>query len=877
MLQDERADAMYEKIHNAGTSGQGVTPALSQLQALDDVLAIAEFDGNGCVRQVNENLLNLFGYQSEEVVGRHHSEFCLPDFADHPRYLVLWQDLMRGISGSGLIIALHKTGRFIWIDVTWVPVADMSGQITGVLALVRPANEQTRHDFEQPALMYQQFQVTEVIHTAVMVSDGTGHIRYVSKGFTQLLGWELNGLNGVSSVDLLLSELDEPARQAVIRELSSGEPLEGEYLIEDKSHHQHWVRLVCYPIVNPQTRQVLHQVWMVYSVTHSKIYEALQQQVLEALVQERPLVDVLELICNEVERIAPDITATILELDNQGRLFPLAGPGMAKSYSRQLEGLQIGPNVGSCGSAAWFNQPVLVTDIATDPRWDAFRDYILPLGYIGCWSTPVCNNQGKVIGTFAFYFRQPLTERISLLHQYLIDVSTHLCSLALTREHARQRISQLAFYDSLTGLPNRSLLQAKLDQEIEAAAHRNEAVAVLFIDLDRFKQINDSYSHQLGDDVLVQVAQRLQCALRVTDIAGRLSGDEFLVVMPQCDKDQAQEAVSRLQSVLHEPLELPGTALSVTATIGLAMYPNDGKTVDELIQHADLAMSQAKSCGRGQWAFFSNDMGQTAQERMKLESALRRAVKQSELQLYYQPQITLRDNSIYGVEALARWIHPEFGMVPPSRFIPLAQECGLIAELGIWAMDTACEQLAAWQAQGIPVPAVSVNLSSTSFHDLSLPVTVAKILEKHGLEPHHLTLELTESVLLDSNVNTVTCLNEVNALGVRLSMDDFGTGYSSLSYLRRLPFSELKLDRSFVADLENDEIACSLSKAIMGIGESLRLIVVAEGVETSEQFNRLRDQGYPVVQGYLLARPMTPQALLAWLDERQMIASIQGN
>lgn len=392
---------------------------------------------------------------------------------------------------------------------------------------------------------------------------------------------------------------------------------------------------------------------------------------------------------------------------------------------------------------------------------------------------------------------------------------------------------------------------------------------MLFIDLDRFKQVNDSLGHPAGDELLRNVASRVQQVLRGSDIAGRLSGDEFVAVLPQCDAEHVANTIERLQELLAAPLTIAETSLAVSASIGIAMFPADGRDMETLVHRADMAMYQAKSQGRGRFSFFSSEMNRLAQERLALETALRKALQEGGLRLHYQPQIDMASGQLYGVEALARWTHAELGEVSPARFIPLAEECGLIADLGRWALGEACRQLAQWRTQGLAVPAVSVNLSPSSFHNLDLPRMIADTLDRNALAPQDLTLELTESILLDTNPSTMKTIDEVHAHGVRLSMDDFGTGYSSLSYLRRLPVSELKLDRSFVADLEHDEAARALSSAILGIGKSLHLTVVAEGVETATQNVMLREQGYPVAQGFLFSRPLSPQDLEQWLIRRQ--------
>lgn len=604
------------------------------------------------------------------------------------------------------------------------------------------------------------------------------------------------------------------------------------------------------------------------------MHEVLQRRVLEAMARDLPLMDVLEMVCEEVERIAPEVCTSILAVDAEGMLHPLASPNLPSSYSALLDGLMIGPSVGSCGTAAWRNQSVVVTDISADPLWADYKDWVLPMGFQACWSTPIVDKTGNVVGTFAFYYRDPSGGVATQYHQQLVNACTHLCVLALEREQTRLRIQQLAFYDGLTGLCNRSLLQAKAEQVLAFAARSGQKVAVLFIGLDRFKHVNESLGHPAGDTLLCTVALRLKDVLRHSDMAARLSGDEFAVVLPECDADHVNVVVERLQALLGQPLKIEDASVVVSASIGVAMFPQDGMGIDGLLQCAGMAMSQAKAAGRGLFSFFSPEMNRLAQDRLVLENALRQSLSDGGLHLHYQPQVLMEGGHLYGVEALARWSHPQLGEISPLRFIPLAEECGLIADLGSWALAEACHQLARWRAQGLVIPSVAVNLSLSNFHSLDLPQIIAQTLSDNGLVPADLTLELTESILLDSNPRTMNIIEQVHAQGIRLSMDDFGTGYSSLSYLRRLPISELKLDRSFVADLETDEAARALSRAILGIGHSLGLTVVAEGVETAGQSAMLREQGYPVAQGYLFSPPLAPQDLQKWLMAKTQPAAI---
>lgn len=703
---------------------------------------------------------------------------------------------------------------------------------------------------------------------AIVVSDAQSRVVYANEGFTRAFGWHLEDVLGHRIPDLLAQQLSGDFLAGLRGELRAGRTVKSEQLIMGRQGHRYWVKVICNPIMDAEGRWQ-YTASVLLDITNTKIHEVLNNRVLEAMARDLPLIEVLERVCEEVERIAPEIRASILQVDETGSLRPLASPSLPASYSASLDGVVIGPKVGSCGTAAWRKRPVLVTDIATDPLWEDYRHLILPLGYNCCWSTPILDKDGKVMGTFAFYYRENGPHVASPFHHELVRACTYLCALAMEREQSRRRIRQLAYYDALTGLPNRSLLEVNSGQLLRELRDRKQRAAVLFIDLDRFKHVNDSLGHSAGDRLLCNVAEIIKGMVRLTGAAGRLSGDEFVAVVPESGSESVGTVVERLQAALRQPFAVEGTSLDVSASIGVAMYPQDGQDMKTLLRHADIAMYQAKKAGRGRLSFFSSDMNRLAQERLMLENALRQALIDDDgsLHLHYQPQVDIRTGQLYGVEALARWRHSALGDISPVRFIPLAEESGLILALGQWALQEACRQLKEWRDSGLNVPGISVNMSPLNFHNLDLPDVIAETLECNGLNPDDLTLELTESILLDANPGTMKTIQSVHAQGVRLSMDDFGSGYSSLSYLRSLPISELKLDRCFVADLETDANARALSLAILGIGTSLSLTVVAEGVETAGQIETLREQGYPVVQGFLLSRPLSPADFEQWMRD----------
>ncbi|MCV2421165.1 putative bifunctional diguanylate cyclase/phosphodiesterase [Paucibacter sp. DJ2R-2] len=594
----------------------------------------------------------------------------------------------------------------------------------------------------------------------------------------------------------------------------------------------------------------------------------LQNQVLEAVAMGRPLPVVMDLLCRRVEALAPDVICSVLAVDAPGHLHPLAAPSLPFSYSSALEGVQIGPSVGSCGTAAWRKQAVQVRDIATDPLWADYKELALAAGLGACWSTPILLDGSRVAATFALYYRE--AREVAPFHRRMVEACAQLCSVALKHDEHLRQIERLAYFDGVTGLPNRSLFHDRMGQALPVAMLSGSPAALLLLDLDRFKTVNDSFGHAIGDEVLRQVATRLQACLREADTLARFGGDEFVAWLPGCSGTQAMQVADKLLAALEPALQLPNQApLLMSASIGISCFPEDGQDPEQLLKDADIAMYEAKRAGRNCARFFLPAMNQALDERVALEGALRLAMSTQALRLHYQPKLRLRDGAVVGAEALLRWTDPQRGPVPPDRFIPVAEECGLVNALDAWVLEAACEQLAAWQEQGAGIRAVSVNVSPTRFQQDDVAAHVASLLSRHGLRPEQLTLEVTERLLLDHDPRTAGQLAKLFAMGVRLSLDDFGTGYSSLGYLKRLPVSELKLDRSFVRDLETDADDRALASAVLGIGRALGLAVVAEGVETEGQRQILIELGCEEAQGYCFGRPMPPAELQDWLAARR--------
>ncbi len=700
---------------------------------------------------------------------------------------------------------------------------------------------------------------------AIVMSNSERRVVYVNAGFTRLFGYPAADVVGKRLSETLFDARAEPGILDHIRNtLSADGKVRVETLLYGQTGQPRWVSMV----INSSDAGAGGTggtITVLTDITLTKMHEVLQKRVLEGMVNELPLPDLMMLVCKEVERIAPEVTASILAVDDTGCLRPLAAPGLSPEICAQLDGVAIGPSVGSCGTAAFRGQPVLVTDIATDPLWANYRELFASTGFKACWSSPIVDHRGKVIGTFAFYFRE--NREPNALHKRLVEVGLHLCALAIERAAAAARIHQLAFFDALTGLPNRSMLRSSAGRALEHLNQDNRPGALLFINLDRFKQVNETLGHAAGDALLCEVATRLTQALRARDLIGRLSGDEFALLLSECATVDAVHAAQRILDDLARPMHLPGHEYMAQASVGIAMYPEDGTTIDTLLRHADQAMNQAKSEQRHSLQLFSPEMNRRAQERARLERDLRHALAEGSLTLHYQPQVlSTSPRTLHGVEALARWNHPERGVVPPGEFIPVAEEAGLIHELTLWVLQETCSQLNRWRAAGKSVPTVAVNLSGRNFHHPEFAQQISDTLQRHHLHPGDLMLEITESVMMDARPETRANIAALHNRGFKLSLDDFGTGYSSLSYLHRLPIAELKLDMAFVRDLTTSPTARALTVSVLSIAHSLEMVVVAEGVETPGQQQWLQAHGCPVMQGYLFGRPMPANEIEAWLD-----------
>lgn len=532
---------------------------------------------------------------------------------------------------------------------------------------------------------------------------------------------------------------------------------------------------------------------------------------------------------------------------------------------------------GSDGKGTYFNR-----------SWLEFTGRGLAEEIGSCWADLIHpDDRDRCLGVYgvAMKARRPFTveyryRRRDGEYRWLLDTAVPrpvadggpggfigACTDITDRKTAEARIERLAYHDGLTGLPNRTLFMDRLAQGLRQAERHGRELVLLYLDLDRFKTINDTLGHMVGDELLRQAGRRLEALLRGEDTVARLGGDEFVILLPGLGTAQdAAHVASKAAAVLAAPFSIGAHLLHVTASIGISVYPRDGADTAQLLKHADVALYQAKERGRNSYVFFGHEMTRAADQRLELENRLRRALERDELCLYYQPQARLADLSITGVEALLRWQHPERGLLTPGEFIDIAEDTGLIVPIGEWVLRTACAQAREWQRSGLPPFRLGVNLSPRQFGHEDLCGMVKAILRETGLNATWLELELTESGVAHDPERAVAMLAQLRALGVQLALDDFGTGYSSLAYLKRFPLHRLKVDRSFVRDIPGDADDVAIVEAILAMARRLKLAVVAEGVESEAQRAFLRAHGCQEMQGYALSPPLAPGEVPALLQ-----------
>jgi len=809
-----------------------------------DLVYTHDLDGN--FTSINKAVLSLTGYTREEMLRLNLRDILTPE-SDRVARRAIGNKLGGGAQPPYEISVRHKNGSTVVLEAS-TRLIFRGGRPAGILGIARDVSERRRTDNHLRLLR----SVVVNANDAVLIAEAKpgdhlgGKIVYVNEAFTRMTGFTPEDAIGRTPRILLGPQSDREQLNLVRSALTRGQSARVELVNYRKDGSAYWVDVNFVPIAEDAS-EANHWVAVQREITQRKRAEDLERDrthVLEMVTRNEPLEKILATLTGMMERQSPDLVCSVLLMRN-GELLQVAGASLT---GEEVRGVNVAAARQPAGNLAL-----------------AGKSAAQPLHPSADWQFPILSGSGATLGAFAICSRvrrKPAIEELDL-----ISKASRLAAIAIEQRQLTDKLAYQAQHDALTGLPNRTLFEDRLHRALAQARRQGWSVAVMFVDLDRFKQINDTLGHTVGDALLQQVARRLESCIRRTDTLARMGGDEFTVLLTEIrDTQYVQLIAQKLLDALQSPFELDNHELFVTASIGVSIYPKDGKDAATLERNADSAMYRAKGMGKNNYQLFVPEINASALEALEIENALRRALENRELQLRYQPQVNL-DGTLAGLEALLVWNHPKLGIIPPVQFIPVAEESGLIIPIGTWVLKEACRQNSFWLREGYPPVTVAVNVSVMQFTRPGFVDVVSSALGEAGLKPSLLELELTESVVMGNVEESKRQLERLRRLGVGISIDDFGTGYSSLSYLGSLPIDTLKIDQSFLEQVDSEPKKRQLVKAIVELAHGLKLCVVAEGVETEAQLDALRQVGCDRVQGYLTGEPVSPEAVAALLGE----------
>ncbi|WP_369158203.1 EAL domain-containing protein [Candidatus Thiodiazotropha sp. LNASS1] len=682
---------------------------------------------------------------------------------------------------------------------------------------------------------------------------------YYSRQWKSMLGYEEDELE--HHLDTWASLVHPDDKERVLKTVEdhlsgNADSFEVEMRMRHKDGHEVVVLSRAFLVNRASDGKAIRLVGTHVDITERKkteSYLAKNAEILELIATGEPAPVIYDQIALMYEGRHPGMRCSMLELED-GKLLHGGAPSLPKEYCEAVHGLEYGPNVGSCGTSTYTGHRVLVENIETDPKWVIIKHVALPHGLRCCWSEPIKNSSGKVLGAFGMYYNHPALPNDEELED--LKSAARLAGIVMERDQAQKRIRELAYKDELTGLASRVRFYQQLEESIKSSDRSGRRFALLYVDLDDFKGVNDSLGHDAGDLLLKDIAKCLKSVSREIDFVARLSGDEFCIIVKDVDDDYAAAHVAqRCLDMISEPIELSARKFTPSCSIGIAHYPDDGENLSTMLKAADTSLYSAKEHGKNQYAFYKPELTHKAEHRFRVEQALREAVEKQQLSLVYQPQILMHTGEIIGVEALSRWNHPQLGQVPPTEFIATAERIGMIKPLTEWVLRTACNHAVACRKAGIPAVRMAVNISPSHFLDKDFVSLINRVIEETGMNPTELELEVTENVV-QTNPENLTVFRELKDLGVLIAIDDFGVGYSSFASLKHLTADYLKIDRHFVNDMLSDDETQLLIASMIDLGHKLQHRIIAEGVETADQFDVLNDLGCDTAQGYLFSKPV---------------------
>ncbi len=687
---------------------------------------------------------------------------------------------------------------------------------------------------------------------------------YYSPRWKSMLGYEEDELdNNFATWEALVYPEDKDRILEKVQEYIEGrsEAFEVEIRMRHKDRYEVVVLSRAFLVNRDYDNKPVRLVGTHIDITERKkieSYEKRNAEILEMIATGKPVGDIYNAIALMYEERHSGMRCSMLEL-HDGKLMHGGAPSLPKEYCDDVNGLEYGPSVGSCGTSTYTGKRVLVENIEIDPKWTKIKHVALPHGMRSCWSEPIKNSSGEVLGAFGMYYNHPALPDEEESND--LKSAARLAGIIMEREQSQKRIRQLAYNDELTGLSSRAHFYQNLEELIKISDRHNRRFSLLYIDLDNFKDVNDSLGHDVGDLLLKEIANRLVKASRNIDYVARLSGDEFCILVNDIvDEYVAANVAQRCLDAISKPIELSGRKFTPSCSIGIAYYPDDGENLSTLLKAADTSLYAAKEQGKNCYAFYRPEFTHKAEYRFQVEQYLREAIEKQQLSLVYQPQVDITSGEIIGVEALSRWHHPQLGQVSPIDFIATAERIGMIKPLTEWVLITACNQAIAWKKAGLPALRMAVNISPSHFLVRDIVLLIKRVINETGIIPAELELEITEGVIQTEQQN-LSIFQDLKDLGILLAIDDFGTGYSSFASLKHLTIDCLKVDKYFIDDILIDNETQLLIASMIEMGHNLGYEIIAEGVETQAQFDTLKELGCEMAQGYLLSKPVSPDKI----------------
>lgn len=822
-----------------------------------DIIVIKDEKGRWI--EANNNTLRLFNIDIYKGKMEHELGELYPHYADYVPVFI--ESDRRAWEARKQIkvresVFFNSTERIY--EVIKVPIFDSNGNRQNLIVIGRDITELKESEQTYKSLFTNH-------PDGVYSLNKEGRFLDVNKVAEKISGYKKEELTNIDFHELIVPKRLPKVMQG-FNKVISGTAQGHESQIIRKDGEIRDIKLTTIPAILNEKVIGIHGI--AQDITENKKIEDLQMKqknILSRIAVGESLEQITEYIIESVEELSKGVCSIMYyEKDHNWLRFGY-GPKLDPEFIKKIDKFPVGENLASCGHAAYTKQVKIVSDIETDSSWSRWKEAALEKGLRSCWSLPIISSKDYLLGTFAIYYkesRKPKDSDIEMLKDF-----SHLTGIALERHYHEEEIKYLANYDSLTNLPNMRYLKEVFSKILE----ETENLAVMFLDLDNLKPHNDTFGHTSGDRLIQEVGKRIQETIGKANIVARMGGDEFVILIGNCaSESMLPEIADKILKAIEEPIIINGQEFSTTASIGISLSGQHGHTFEELMKNADIAMYSVKKIGGNSFNIYNQTMNVNAFNAFRLKSNLRKALKEEQFVLYYQPKVDTNTGRIIGAEALIRWIHPQEGLINPEIFIALAEESDFILVLGEWILNKACYQIKKWREMNINIP-VAINVSVKQLLKQDIATLVSQKLAKFSISPEDLEIEITESVLSNHESMVREAVSQLRRMGVKVSIDDFGTGYASLTYLKQFQADTIKIDKSFISNLPNNRVDAAIVSAIIILATELSINVVAEGVETVEQFNFLRSKGCNQVQGYLFSKPLPHNELLSLLKENPFV------